>query len=121
MAYPHPNSWTDRIAPRDTPEPQESQAAGGDLENDLESHARKKLGFRNPHESLGVGGHLVHMGAMLFPVLAAEFITDAANYKKAVRIGSVLTTVLYEGLYAAREARRRDRQEARLEECRQSR
>jgi hypothetical protein len=68
--------------------------------------------------SEGVAGHIVHMGAMLFPVLAAELITDAVKYKKAVKIGAVATTVLYEGLYAMREAQRRHRQEEKLAECR---
>ena len=45
-------------------------------------------------------------------------ITDAQNYRKAVRIGSVATTVLYEGLYTMREAQRRHRQEEKLAECR---
>lgn len=112
MAYHHANSWTERTAAQDDP------AAGADL-YDLEHHARSQ-GFTNAHTSLGVAGHLVHMGAMLFPVLAAELITDAAKYKKAVRIGSIATTVLYEGLYTMREARRRDKQDAKLAECRES-
>jgi hypothetical protein len=58
------------------------------------------------------------MGAMLFPVLAAELITDLQQYKKAVRIGSVATTVLYGGLYTMREAQRRNRQEDKLHELR---
>jgi hypothetical protein len=58
------------------------------------------------------------MGAMLFPVLAAELITDAQKYRKAVRIGAVATTVLYEGLYTMREAQRRHRQEEKLDEYR---
>jgi hypothetical protein len=107
MAYHHAKSWTERTAAQDYPE------AGDDLE-----HHASRQGFKNAHTSLGVAGHLVHMGAMLFPVLAAELITDAAKYKKAVRIGSVATTVLYESLYTLREARRRDRQEAQLAECR---
>ena len=111
--YEHGKSWTERTATEDYPEMQEHLRPG---EDDLERHARSH-GFNNPHTSLGVAGHLVHMGAMLFPVLAAELISDAVKYKKAVRIGSVLTTVLYEGLYTAREERRRDRQEEKLAEC----
>ena len=34
-----------------------------------------------------------HIGVMLFPVLAAELITDAEKYRKAVRIGAIATTV----------------------------
>ncbi len=58
------------------------------------------------------------MGAMLFPVLAAELISDAATYKAAVRIGAVATTILYEGLYTVREAQRRHRQEEKFAERR---
>lgn len=107
MAYHHAGSWTERTATQDYP-------AAAD---DIERHARAQ-GFKNAHTSLGVAGHIVHMAAMMFPVLAAELITDAAKYKKAVRIGAVATTVIYEGLYTAREARRRDRQDEKLAHCR---
>jgi len=107
MAYHHAGAWVERTAQQDYPPA-----------DDIERHARAK-GFRNAHTSLGVAGHLVHMGAMLFPVLAAELITDAAKYRKAVRIGSVATTVLYEGLYTMREAKRHERQEERLAHCRE--
>lgn len=52
------------------------------------------------------------------PVLAAELITDAERYRKAVRIDAVATAVLYEGLYTMREMHRRAHFEARLAECR---
>jgi len=113
MAEHQAITWTERTAADDSP-------AHGDGYDDLEHHARKQ-GFHNAHTSLGAAGHLVHMGAMLFPVLAAELISDAAKYRKAVRIGSVVTTVLYEGLYTLREARRRDRQDEKLAECRSER
>lgn len=111
MAYHSSGSWTERTqrnAPQDYP----------GAADDIERHARAQ-GFRNAHTSLGVAGHLVHMGAMMFPVLAAELITDPGKYKKAVRIGAVATTVLYEGLYTMREAKRRERQEERLAHCRE--
>ena len=109
MANQHAKSWPERTAEQDHP-------AHGDDYDDLEHHARKQ-GFHNAHTSLDVAGHFVHMGAMLFPVLAAELISDAVQYKRAVRIGSVVTTVLYEGVYTFREARRREQQEEKLAEC----
>jgi hypothetical protein len=112
VAHQHAHSWTGRSGASHSHDSQVHLSPGG-----LEHHAPGQ-GFKNPHTSLGVAGHLVHMGAMLFPVLAAELINDAAKYRKAVRIGSVLTTVLYEGLYTARETRRRHRQEEKLAECR---
>jgi hypothetical protein len=109
--YQHAKSWTERAATEGY-----SEAQGHQRSDDLEHHAHAQ-GYKNANTSLGVSGHLVHMGAMLFPVLAAELITDAQKYRKTVRIGSVLTTVLYEGLYTMREAQRRRRQEENLAEC----
>ncbi len=107
-------SWAERTGSEESDYPRVQRHAAG--EDDLEHHARSH-GFRD-HTSFGIAGHFVHMGAMLFPILAAELITDLEKYKKAVRIGSVVTTVLYEGLYTWREAQRRQRQEEKLAECR---
>lgn len=104
--HPHGKTWTERTG---TPDARDSQPT-----DDLERHARAQ-GYS--HTSLGIAGHMVHMGAMLFPVLAAELITDAAQYRKAVRIASITTTALYEGLYTWREAQRRRKQEEKLAEC----
>lgn len=114
MAYHHQHArtWTERTSdPESYPEPQATPET-----YDLEHHARTQ-GFRNAHTSLGVAGHIVHIGAMLFPVLAAELITDAAKYRKAVKIGAVATTALYEGLYTMREMERRRKAEDRAEAC----
>jgi len=113
--YQHAKSWTERTATDGYPEPQDYQRS-----YDLDHHAHAQ-GFKNAHTSLGVAGHLIHIGAMLFPVLAAELITDAQKYRKAVRIGSVATTALYEGLYTMREAQRRHRLDEKLLECRSER
>ena len=112
MAFHHAKAWTERTGGTDYPEAGEYR-----LPYEMEHHANAQ-GFRNPHTSLGVAGHVVHMGVMLFPVLAAELITDAVKYRKVVRIGAVATTVLYEGLYTMREAQRREKQDAVLADCR---
>lgn len=108
--YQHGKSWTERATTEGYPDAQEYKPS-----YDLERHSKAQ---GHSHTSLGITGHLVHMGAMLFPVLAAELITDLEKYKKVVRMGSVATTVLYEGLYTMREAQRRQRQEEKLAECR---
>lgn len=110
--HPHGKTWTQRTD-TDRPEAQDRQS-----QDDVERHARAQ-GYS--HTSLGIAGHMVHMGAMLFPVLAAELITDAAQYRKAVRIASITTTALYEGLYTWREAQRRRKQEEKLALCRSDR
>lgn len=108
-AHEQSGSWTDRTAP-------DRQDYSSMPVDDIESHARRQ-GFHNAHTSLGVAGHIVHMAAMMFPVLAAELITDAVKYKEAVRIGAVATTVIYEGLYTMREAQRSQRQDEKLARC----
>jgi hypothetical protein len=114
MARQHAKSRTQHTGPHEQDHP---RAQGHPVpEDDLEQHARSH-GFQD-HTSLGIAGHFVHMGALLFPVLAAELIPSAETYRKAVRIGAVVTTVLYEGLHTWREAQRRQRQEEQLAECR---
>ena len=90
--YQHGKSWTERPATQGYPEVQDYPAS-----YDLEHHARTQ-GSKTRTRRLGAAGHIVHMGAMLFPVLAAELITDGVKYKKVVRIGAAATTMLYEGL-----------------------
>jgi hypothetical protein len=109
MAQQHAKSWTKPTGS------QEQDHRCPAPEDDLEQHARSH-GFRD-HSSLGIAGHFVHMGALLFPVLAAELIPSAETYRKAVRIGAVVTTVLYESLYTWREAQRRRHQEEKLADC----
>jgi len=113
VQHHHARTWTERASePESYPKTQNYDASYDDLE-----HHAKTQGFRNAHTSLGVAGHIVHIGAMLFPVLAAELITDAAKYKKAVKIGAVATTALYEGLYTMRELERRRKAEKEAAEC----
>jgi hypothetical protein len=115
MSHRHGHSWTKRVSARERPG-EEAPARDGDLQHGLEQHSRSQ-GFKHAHTTLGVSGHILHVAAMLFPVLAAELITDAAKYRKAVQIGSVVTTAGYEILYTIREARRREKQQEKLAQC----
>jgi hypothetical protein len=74
--------------------------------------------FHNAHTSLGVAGHIVHMAGVFVPLVAGELVQDAAKYKKTVRLASIGTALAYEMLYVIREQKKRNEQEAKLEECR---
>jgi hypothetical protein len=108
----HASTWTERTGNRDY----SSLGNETPVSNDLEYHARN-LGFKSPDKTFGILGSIVHMGSMLFPVLAAELIPDPAKYKKAVRIAAIATTVVYAGLHTGREIKRQHEQAARLAEC----
>lgn len=106
MAHHQATSWTERTS-RDYVPPAD------DLPRPLNRQA-----FNHPHTSLGVAGHIVHMAGVFVPVLVGELIADPLKYKKAVRLASIGTALAYEVLYTVHEAKRRERQDAKLAECR---
>lgn len=115
MKHHHDKSstWADRVKP-----------AGGVAEFDagegLEGLPRQS--FHNSHTSMGgsygVAGHLLRMAGVFVPVLAGELVTDAAKYKKTVRLASIGTAMGFEVLHLMKEAERAKKQEEKLAECR---
>ncbi len=101
------NYWQERTAAQDFTPPAD------ELARPLHSQA-----FKHPHTSLGVAGHIVHMLGVFVPVLAGEFIESPQKYKKVVRLASIGTALAYDTLYVVKEAKRREKQETKLEECR---
>jgi hypothetical protein len=85
-----------------------------------QNYYSSKAQFKNAHTSLGWPAHVLHIVAMLTPVIAGEFIEAPATYKKVVRLTSVGVAAGFEGLHAYREEQRRKETEARLEDCRNS-
>jgi hypothetical protein len=80
-----------------------------------------KAQFKNAHTSLGWPAHVLHIIAMLSPVIAGEFIEAPATYKKVVRLTSIGVAAGFEGLHAYSEEQRRKRIEERLQDCRDNR
>jgi hypothetical protein len=80
------------------------------------SHANYRQGqqsFHRPHSSLGATGHWLSMLTMLAPLIIPEFIENPSRQWRWVRISSIATAMMTEGLYTARihKERERDREE----------
>jgi hypothetical protein len=106
---PHKQSWTERTGNGAQAVPHQS--------DDIEQHFHRQA-FKQPHTSLGVLGHIIHMTGVFVPLVAGELVQDATKYKKTVRIASIGTALAYELLYTVKEEQRRKQQEAKLAECR---
>lgn len=101
------NNWQERTARDSTPR----------RDDDYERPQPYHQSFKNPHTSMGVAGHIVHMTGVFVPVIAGELIESPAKYKKVVRLASIGTAIAYEGIHVYNEMKRRREQEAKLAEC----
>ena len=74
--------------------------------------------FQHAHSSIGAGsaGHWIKMAGILSPLVIGEIIKDADKRWRWIRIASVATALVSEGLYAHRVSQRR--QEQQRERCR---
>ena len=61
-----------------------------------------RQGFRNPHTSLGAAGHWIRMAGIMAPLVIGEIVKDADKRWRWIRISSVATALVSEGLYAQR-------------------
>ena len=88
---PAPQSWTTRVS---QPQP---------------FHYHQ--GFHKPHTSLGATGHWIKTAGILAPLVIGEFVKDNEQRWRYIRMASMGTALLSEGLYASRM--HREREEAR--------
>ncbi len=75
------------------------------------SHRRA---FHHPRTSYGVAGHWIHLLSVLAPLVIGELIKDPEKKWKAIRLASVGTAVLTEGMWTYRVKKRREDDEQRL-------
>lgn len=69
--------------------------------------------FHRAHTSVGAGsaGHWIKMAGILSPLIIGELIKDADKRWRWIRISSVATALLSEGLWAHRVNQRREARE----------
>lgn len=67
--------------------------------------------FHKPHTSFGATGHWVRTALLLAPLAIGEFIHDAAQYKRAIRLVTIGGALLNEGMWTNKI--RKERQETR--------
>jgi hypothetical protein len=59
----------------------------------------QRCAFHKPHTSLGATGHWVRTAGILAPLVIGEFIKDPEQKWRAVRIASVATALVSEGMW----------------------
>jgi hypothetical protein len=80
----------------------------------MEQAPRERQAFHHPHTSLGAAGHWLKTAGILAPLVIGELVKDADKRWRYVRMASVATALLSEGLYTSRI--RRERAECRSRE-----
>jgi hypothetical protein len=81
----------------------------------------KRQSFRHPRTSIGGAGHWLKTAGILAPLVIGEFVKDAEQRWRCIRLSSVATALISEAMYAARVNRERHERQAEQEECWQER
>jgi hypothetical protein len=63
---------------------------------------RPRQAFHHPHTSMGAAGHWVREAGILAPLVIGEFVKDADERLRYIRMGSVATALLSEALWTSR-------------------
>src|ERR1700678_1011006 len=72
--------------------------------------------FHKPHTSLGATGHWVRTAGILAPLVIGEFVKDPDQRWRYIRMASVATALISEGLWTHKIRREREEAKARQEE-----
>jgi hypothetical protein len=81
------------------------------------AHHSARLAFHKPHTSLGSAGHWVRMAAILSPLIIGEFIKDPATKWRAVRLATVATALLTEGMWTHKIGKDREAAKEKALQC----
>ncbi|HEY1759418.1 MAG TPA: hypothetical protein VGG72_28860 [Bryobacteraceae bacterium] len=64
--------------------------------------------YHKPHTSLGAAGHWVREAGILAPLIISEFVKDPGKQWRYIRIASIATALLSEGMWTAKVHRERE-------------
>lgn len=64
--------------------------------------------YYRPHTSMGAAGHWVKTVGILSPLVIGEFVKDTEQRWRLIRLASVATALVSEGLYTSRIVRERE-------------
>jgi hypothetical protein len=80
---------------------------------------RQRQCFQHAHSSLGAGsaGHWIRMAGILSPLIIGELVKDADQRWRLIRLASVTTALVSEGLHAQRISQERREREQKRERC----
>lgn len=70
--------------------------------------SQRRQAFHHAHSSMGAVGHWIRTAGLLTPLVIGELVEDPKKRWRWVRLASVATTLVSEGLYANRVRRERE-------------
>jgi len=73
--------------------------------------------YHKPHTSLGAAGHWIREAGILAPLIISEFVKDPGKQWRYIRIASVATALLSEGMWTAKVHREREASREREAMC----
>lgn len=62
----------------------------------------ERQAFHRPHSSLGAAAHYVREAGILAPLLISEFVKDPGEKWRWIKLASLVTAVVSQGMYTAR-------------------
>lgn len=68
----------------------------------------ERQAFHRPHTSLGATGHWLREAGILAPLVISEFVKDGEKRWRYIRLASVGTALLSEGLHTTRLFKERE-------------
>jgi hypothetical protein len=68
----------------------------------------QRQAYYRPHTSMGATGHWVKTAGILAPLVIGEFVKDNEQKWRLIRLASVATALVSEGLYTSRIVRERE-------------
>jgi hypothetical protein len=73
------------------------------MPNGSQHHAAShQLPYHKPHTSLGATGHWIREAGILAPLFISEFVKSPEKQWRYIRIASIATALLSEGMWAAK-------------------
>ncbi len=83
--------------------------------NAPQHHARQP--YHNAHSSMGAAGHWIKTAGILAPLLIGEFVKDSEKRWRYIRIASVATALVSEGLWTNKIHSERKQAQERERDC----
>jgi hypothetical protein len=68
----------------------------------------ERQSFHKPHTSMGATGHWIKTAGILAPLVIGEFVKDTEQRWRYIRLASVATALLSEGMWTAKVHRERE-------------
>ena len=80
-------------------------------------HRPERQAFHKPRSSLGATGHWIKTAGILAPLVIGEFVKDSEQRWRYIRIASVATALISEGLWTHKVRKERQDAQERERDC----